>query len=153
MSKTALLALAAALGGCSLLMPKDPISSRVSSEVARSEQLSLESHTLSSLAAIERSLNDYIRAKKGIPGKLDLLLPEYLAEIPAVVTGVPMHRDSSRVSYYNADTIQGGQIDGARIDDTGGWGYVYNDRQVIIFVDCTHKTLSGGLWYQMRGVY
>lgn len=153
MRGTGLLALAAVLTGCSMLMPKDPISSRISSEVARSEQLSLESRTLSSLAAIERSLNDYIRAKKGIPAKLDLLLPEYLAEIPAVVTGIIGHKDNSRVYYYKSDIIQGGQIDGARIDDTGGWGYVYNDQRVIIFVDCTHQTLNGGLWYQMRGVY
>lgn len=153
MRRTALLALAAVLTGCSYLMPKDPISSWVSSEVARSERLSLESRTLSSLAAIERSLNDYIRAKKGIPGKLDLLLPEYLAEIPAVVTGVLGHKDSSRVRYYQAGIISGGQVDGARIDDTGGWGYVYNDHQVIVFVDCTHKTMKGMLWYQMRGVY
>ena len=44
-------------------------------------------------------------------------------------------------------------VNGSRLKDTGGWGYVHNDRQVIIFVDCIHKMMDGKFWYQARGVY
>ncbi len=37
--------------------------------------------------------------------------------------------------------------------DTGKWGYVFNESQVVVFIDCTHKSGRGRPWYQERGVY
>lgn len=144
---------AAALAGCATMQDRDPASRQVSSEIERSERMASESRTLSSLAALERSLNDFIKATGRIPLKLEQMVPEYLAEIPETNLGVPKHKDSSAVRVYGGDLIVNGQVDGSRLRDTGGWGYVFNERQVIVFIDCTHKNMRGNLWYQARGVF
>jgi hypothetical protein len=136
-----------------MLAPRDPVAARVSSEVALSDRRMQESMTLSRLAAIERSLNDFIQAKRRIPQALDELVPEFLAEIPEVVLGIRGINDTRSVRRYPPETIQDGQINGALLDNTGGWGYVYNRDQVIVFVDSTAKRLDGSLWYKARGVY
>ena len=144
---------AALTAACSWLPREERFTKGMSDEVALSSRRTLESHTLSRLAAIERSLNDYIQAKGRVPAKLSELVPEYLAEIPDTELGVSAHRDSSEVRYYPASVIAGGGINGAAITDSGGWGYVHNDRQVIVFVNCTHQRMDGSLWYKARGVY
>jgi hypothetical protein len=123
------------------------------SEIQRSELMASESRTLSSLAALERSLNDFIKSKRHIPVKLDELVPEYLGKIPVLELGIPGHKDTDRVQYYPASIIVNGQVNGRRLKDTGFWGYAFNDRQVIVFVDCTHKSMRGAPWYQARGVF
>lgn len=138
---------------CGALMLRDPVSTGVASEVAQSERMTLESRTRSSLAALERSVNDYIQAKGEVPQRLESLVPEYLAEIPEVVTGVRGHKDTSAVRYYSEEVISDGRINGALIEDSGGWGYVHSAEQVILFVDCTHKSMDGTLWFRVRGVY
>lgn len=145
--------IAAGAAACSFMPKEERFTQGMSDEVALSSKRTLESHTLSRLAAIERSLNDYIQAKGRIPAKLNELVPEYLAEIPDAEVGFKSHRDSSEVHYYPAAVIAGGGINGAAIDDSGGWGYAHNDRQVIVFVNCTHKRMDGSLWYKARGVY
>lgn len=139
--------------GCGTLMDQDPVGVQVSSQIARSERRALESMTLSRLAAIERSLNDYIQAKGRVPKSLADLVPEYLAEIPAAELGIRGMKGLSDVHYYPSDVIHGGQINGALIRGLGGWGYAYNAEQVIVFVDCTRKRIDGTLWYRARGVY
>lgn len=145
-------ALAALLGasGCSFGVRSDRVAKEVTTDVERSERMALESHTRSRLAAIERSLNDYIQAEGRIPSKLGALVPKYLAEIPEVELGIAAHRETGSVKLYPAELIVDGQINGAALSDTGGWGYVHNERRVIVFVDCTHKTMRGKLWYQSR---
>lgn len=138
----------AAAAGC--LLPKDR---PISKEIANSERAVSESHTRSRLAALERSLNDFIRAKRRIPEDLHELVPDYLAEIPEASLGLSAHRDTAQVLYYPPEVIQNGQVDGTRISDGGGWGYVHNGRQVIVFVDCTHQRMDGVLWFRTRGVY
>ncbi|MBI5594480.1 MAG: hypothetical protein HY928_00170 [Elusimicrobia bacterium] len=145
--------IAAGAAACSFLSKDERFTKGMSDEVALSSRRTLESHTLSRLAALERSLNDYIQAKGRIPAKLTDLVPEYLAEIPDAEVGLASHRDTSEVRYYPASVITGGGINGAAIDDSGGWGYAYNDRQVIVFVNCTHQRMDGSLWYKSRGVY
>jgi len=125
----------------------------VNDDIRRSERSSFESHTISRLSVIERSLNDFIQAEKRIPKTLQELIPKYLADVPEAEPGVPGHKDSNAVKYYPAEIIVGGQINGSRLKDTGGWGYAHNERQVIIFVDCVHKMMDGKFWYQARGVY
>lgn len=145
--------LAAAICGCTTFNSRDPVSRRVSNEVALSDRRALESLSLSNLAAMERGLNDYIQAKGRIPARLTELIPDYIAEIPDLNLGVPEHASTKRVSVYPASVILDGQINGTMIDDTGGWGYAFNDKQVILFIDCTHKRIDGSLWYKARGVF
>jgi hypothetical protein len=143
--------------GCSQadmkLDSRPPSTREMTDEVRRSDRQTAESLTLSRLSAIERSLNDYIRAEGRIPRKLEEMAPKYIAEIPEATLGLRGHRDASSVKYYPADVIVDGQINGSRLKDTGGWGYAYNSRQVIVFVDCVHKMMDGKFWYQARGVY
>jgi len=141
------------LSACGYVYRKDSIDKGISPEVEASELRVLESHTLSRLAAIERSLNDFIRGEGRIPKKLNELVPRYIAEIPEVELGYRGHRPNDEIRYYGSSVIVDGQINGAMLDDTGGWGYAFNDRRVIIFVDSTRKRADGTPWYRSRGVY
>lgn len=147
------LAAVLALCGCRGLLGRDDIALQVDAEVRDSERQVRESRTLSSLAKIEASLSDYIKIEKRIPAKLEWLIPKYIAEIPSVEIGVKGHAETSEVKIYPSDILRDGKISGARLLDTGKWGYVFNERQVVIFVDCTHKSGRGRPWYQERGVY
>ncbi|TBR22834.1 hypothetical protein EPO15_07205 [bacterium] len=151
--KRLILVVAALTSACASLGREDRFPKGMSDEVARSVRRSSESHTLSRLAALERSLNDYIQAKGKVPQRLEALVPEYLAEIPDVELGFKEHKDRSDVHYYPASVIVGGGINGAALGDSGGWGYAYNDKRVIVFVDCTHQRMDGSLWYKARGVF
>ena len=44
------------------------------------------------------------------------------------------HSETNRVRAYPSRVLQDGAIDGSKLRDSGAWGYVHNDRQVIIFV-------------------
>jgi len=145
--------LAAASAGCSMHYFDAGLNRDSSQQVMESDRRTLESHTLSSLAAIERSLNDFAQRHHRIPKTLNELVPDFLAEIPAVELGLKGYKNTSEVSYYDASVIIDGEINGAAIDDKGGWGYAHNDRQVIVFVDSTRKRMDGTLWYRARGVY
>lgn len=142
---------ASLLAGCGL--GRDEISRKVDSDVRESDVMIRESRTLSSLAKLEEALAAYIKHEGKIPAKLDQLIPQYLGEIPTVEIGVKGHSDNALVKIYPADVLRDGQITGTRILDTGKWGYVFNDRQVVVFVDCTHNTSRGKPWFQERGVY
>lgn len=151
--KRLILVLTVLASGCAFMAREDRFPKGMSDEVARSVRRTAESHTLSRLAALERSLNDYIQAKGKVPAKLEELVPEYLAEIPDVEMGLKEHKDRSEVRYYPASIIAGGAVNGAALGDSGGWGYAFNDRRVIVFVDCTHQRMDGSLWYKARGVF
>ena len=153
MKRSILVALAAALAACAFASREERFPKGMSDDVARSVRRSAESQTLSRMASLERSLNDFIQAKGRIPAKLTELVPEYLAQIPDVELGMKEHKDSADVQYYPAAVIVGGGINGAALSDSGGWGYAHNDRQVIVFVDCTHARMDGSLWYKTRGVF
>ena len=144
---------AAAFFGCSMHSLDLRLNKGASAEVIQSDRRTLESQTMSALAAIERSLNDYIRSRRSIPKSLEELVPDFLAEIPAVELGLPGYAPTASVTHYAASVIVDGQINGAALEDSGGWGYAYGDRQVIVFVDCTRKRMDGKFWYQARGVY
>ncbi len=128
----------------------DAISRQVSRTIEQSDRAIGESQTLASIAKMELSLSEFTRFERRIPAKLSDLIPAYLAEIPPVRTGVRRHKDTSGVKAYPAEILRGGQIDGTQLRDTGKWGYVYNDRLVVVFVDCTHPTTRGRPWYQER---
>lgn len=152
--KTPVLVLMAVLcAGCKGMGGRDEISRQVDADVRDSDGMIRESRTLSGLAKIEESLDAYVKHENRIPTKLEQLIPKYLAEIPTVELGLPNHNDTNVVKVYPTDVLRDGQVTGARISDTGKWGYVFNDRQVVVFVDCTHKSSRGRPWFQERGVY
>jgi hypothetical protein len=112
-----------------------------------------ENRTLAALAKMEESLNNYIQNEKKIPGTIEEMIPKYLAEMPTVEINVRGHHDNDKVKVYPATILRDGAVDGTKLKDTGYWGYVFNDRQVVVFVDCTHKSRRGRAWYLERGVY
>ncbi len=151
MRKAALLALAATLAGCSFLSSRDSAKDELDAEIERSDRSERESRTITALSLIERSVDDYYHHEGKIPEKLDKLVPKYLAEIPQADTGVRGHASSSAVRYYPATVIRDGVVDGARLKDSGAWGYVFNNRRVIVFVDCTHPNSRQRPWYREAG--
>ena len=142
-----------ALCGCGMLGLKPEHSPGVETEIEKSERYARESRTLSHLAALEAGISDFVKAESRIPTSLQQLVPKFIAEIPTVELAIPGHRPTSETQHYPSDVIRNGAVDGTRIWDTGRWGYVYNDRQVIVFVDCTHLSSRNKPWYQERGVF
>ncbi|MDD5629673.1 MAG: hypothetical protein PHU21_11450 [Elusimicrobia bacterium] len=145
------LALLLALGGCRSLGLKDESSAELERNFQESDRQVRENRTLSSLAEMETALAGFVKTEKRIPEKLDELVPKYLAAVPSVDLAVAGHHETNAVKYYPSDLLRGGQLDGTKLRDTGRWGYVHNDRQVVIFVDCTHPTSRGKPWYKERG--
>lgn len=145
-------ALAAGTAGCKELT-KEGISSEVEQTVRDSDFQVKEIRTLSNLAKLEEALSAYVSAEKKIPDTPELLVPKYLADIPTVEIAVRGHRDNNEVKLYPAAVLRDGKVDGSKLRDTGRWGYVFNDRQVVVFVDCTHNSSRGRPWYLERGVY
>jgi len=143
------LAILLASAGCRGLEARDEKTAELERNFRESERRVRETRTISSLVEMETALDGYVKHERRIPEKLDVLIPKYLAEVPTVdVTG---HRETNYVKYYPSDLLRDGQIDGTRLQDTGRWGYVHNDRQVVIFVDCTHPSGRGRPWYKERG--
>lgn len=147
------LAVSFLFSGCAM-MSRDDIAGRELDTTANAVDLRVkESRTLSTLAKIEVSISNYIKEEGQIPPRLQDLVPKYLAEIPNVELSVGHHREANDVRNYPSSILRDGQIDGTQLKDSGKWGYVYNDRQVIIFVDCTHLSSRGIPWFQERGVF
>ena len=153
MRRTCFVLLLAASGGCAMMTGVEPSAKELDKNAADTDTHIRETKTLSTLAALETKIGAYIKAENKIPKDLEDLVPKYLAEIPTVELGVERHKDSSKVKVYPSEVMRDGQIDGTQLRDTGKWGYTFNDRQVIIFVDCTHNSSRGVPWYQERGVY
>lgn len=146
-------AFAAATAACGGQSREARISEDVDQNVRDAESRAQESRTLSSLAKIEESVATYVKTEKAIPETLDQLVPKYLAEIPPVEIGVRGHRDTAQVKTYPSLILRDGQIDGSQLKDSGRWGYVHNDRQVVVFIDCTHQSGHGHPWYETHGAY
>jgi hypothetical protein len=131
---------------------KDEASMDFDKETSANEARVKEDRVRSSLAQLEARMADYTKTEKKIPEKLEKLVPKYLAEIPAL--DLPAcGRETNKVETYRPDVLRDGQVDGSRIRGTGRWGYVFNDRQIVIFIDCLKPSLRGVPWYQERGVY
>lgn len=144
-------ALAACAGGQS---NRDEVISQDTEKTVEQDELRVrQTETLSALAKMEESIAAYIATEKRIPDSLDQLVPKYLAEIPSVEIDVRGHRDNNLVKVYPSSILRDGQIDGTMLKDTGRWGYVHNDRQVVVFVDCTHQARNGKAWFEQHGAY
>jgi hypothetical protein len=117
------------------------------------DQVVKETKTFSALAKIETALDEYLRTEGKVPAKLTDLIPKYLADIPSVELVGARHKDTSAVQYYPGGVIRDERIDGSQLRDSGKWGYAFTEKQVIIFVDCTHRNSKGIPWFQARGIY
>ncbi|HAM35481.1 MAG TPA: hypothetical protein DEB40_04335 [Elusimicrobia bacterium] len=146
------LSLALLAGACRGPAYRDEGSTELERTFRASERKVKENRILSGLAQMEEALAGYIKTEGRIPDRIDLLVPKYLAEIPDLEIDVPEHGQTSAVKNYPSDALRDGQIDGSRLKDTGRWGYIFNDRQVVVFVDCTHPSSRGRPWYKERGV-
>ncbi|MDD5656308.1 MAG: hypothetical protein PHF00_03535 [Elusimicrobia bacterium] len=144
------LAAVAVLAGCRGIGSKDYGALELERNFADSDRQVRETRTLSSLVQLEASLSDYVKDERRIPDRLEQLIPKYLSGIPSVDIAVRGHRETAAVQYYPADLLVDGLIDGTRLRDTGKWGYAHNERQVVIFVDCTHPSSRGKPWYQEK---
>jgi hypothetical protein len=144
------LAALVAFSGCMGGTRGDASSREVDENVRQLEISAGEGRTRSGLAKLEESIAGYVQAEKRIPQTVEELIPKYLAEMPTVEIFVRGHHDSDRTKIYPASVLRDGQIDGTKLKDTGRWGYVFNDRQVVVFVDCTHKSRRGRAWYLER---
>ncbi|OGS40251.1 MAG: hypothetical protein A2506_12150 [Elusimicrobia bacterium RIFOXYD12_FULL_66_9] len=144
--------LAASFAGCAGLFVKDEASADFDKETSAVEARIKEDRVRSALRRFEESIANFYKSEKRIPERLDQLIPKYLAEVPSL--DLPAcGRESERVEIYPADILRGGQVDGSRLKGTGHWGYVFNDRQVVIFVDCLKPSSRGIPWYQERGLF
>lgn len=147
----AAVAAAAAVAGCSFLAFRDTAKDELGAEIERSDRAEREGRTVTALSLLERSVDDYYHHEGRVPSTLDRLVPQYLGEIPQADTAVRGHGASSVVRYYPSNVIRDGVVDGTRLKDSGAWGYVYNNRQVIVFVDCTHPNSRRRPWYREVG--
>lgn len=152
MRTLAWVAAAALLCGCQTL-GEEPRVEELDQEAGEVDLAVKESKTLSVLAKLETAVADYYKAEGKIPRKLTDLVSKYLADVPTVQLPGSRHKETGAVQYYPGDIIRDGQIDGSRLKDSGKWGYAFTDKQVIIFVDCTHRNSKGLPWYQVRGIY
>ncbi len=154
MNKLLLAAAVVFMSGCAAMLGgKDPGGSEDFDKEASAADISVkETRARASLAKIETSLADYAKTENGIPPKLEKLVPKYLAGIPSL--DLPAcGRETDKVEVYPAIVLRDGQVDGSRIKGTGRWGYVFNDNQVVVFIDCLKASSRGTPWYQERGVY
>jgi hypothetical protein len=144
------LALVLALSGCRMLGLKDESAGELERNLQDSDIKVRETRTLASLAEMETALASFVKGERRIPDSLDELVPKYLAEIPSVDIAVGGHNETNAVRYYASDLLRDGQLDGTKLKDTGRWGYVHNERQVVVFVDCTHPSSRGKPWYREK---
>ena len=141
------------MAGCAgLFGGKDEATADFDKETSANEARVKEDRVRSSLAQLEARMADYTKTEKKIPEKLEKLVPKYLGEIPTLDLPVCGH-ESNKVEVYPVEILRDGQVDGSRIRGSGHWGYVFNDHQIVIFVDCLKPSLRGVPWYQERGVY
>ena len=148
------LTLALACAGCGSARMGTAIESlgEGDAEIALSDRQGQESRTIVALAKLEKSLDEYLQKEGKIPSDLETLVPKYTSGIVTLDTGLAAHKPSNKVAYYPPEVIRDGFVDGTKLRDTGGWGYVHNERQIIVFVDCTHRNSRNRAWYQERGV-
>lgn len=148
----AMLLAAGALGGCGGLLEKDEAAQDFERATSAADSRIKEDKVKTILGRFESAIADYYKTEKRIPAKLGSLVPKYMAEIPEL--DLPAcGRETDKIQEYPATILRDGQVDGSRLRGSGRWGYVYNDRQVVVFVDCLKPSTEGVPWYQVRGVY
>lgn len=154
-------ALFAFIGALAVILPIVAIASFVSfsglgGRLGALKQKSEEGATKGSLGMLRANASIYYGDMEGVyPASLDgLVSPKYLKEIPKAQTAG--HPETAAWTAYGAEvctgkTDYGMTIDGSKLKDTGGWGYVVDPKAPCwgeIFVDCTHKDSKGKAWVE-----
>lgn len=110
------------------------------------------------LAALRSALESFSEERRGgYPPELDELSPRYLRKFPSL--RAPGHPESREVTAYDGEVCSAGEegaaetgrsLDGAKLMDSGKWGYVRDARASCrgsVFIDCTHKDSKGKSWH------
>lgn len=116
---------------------------------ARARNMALEGQTRAELAALRSGLVAYYAELNSYPADLRALAPRYVTEIQPAQT--PLHAPSAQVTLYDGSVCSGKAIDGTKLRDTGGWGYVADTHASCwgtVFVDSTQPTARTGTpWF------
>ncbi len=135
----------------------DSSSRKMDAEASKAQVQAEESQTLSFLGNIDSAIAAYYHDTSSIPPDIKSLVPKYLFEIPIVELGLPDYRNTRMVTVYPPSILKDGRVNGKKIKNTGGWGYVVNGNQVIAFVDSTAvlryplDAHAPKYWYQQSG--
>ena len=99
------------------------------------------------LAALRSALASYYLDTKGsYPADLNQLVPKYTPEIPNVF---PANPAGSGVEIYGPEVCSGAELLGAKLRDTGKWGYVAAPKAPCdgkIFFDSANTDSNGAAW-------
>ncbi|HAM35096.1 MAG TPA: hypothetical protein DEB40_10465 [Elusimicrobia bacterium] len=115
---------------------------------AQLAQKSKEGAVLGNLGTLRSAVAIYYGDNSGkYPTQLVELSQKQLAQIPALQ--LRDHPAGAEVVAYDASVCDKGQVDPAKIRDTGQWGYV-SDPQApcygAVFIDCSHANSQGKTW-------
>lgn len=122
-------------------------------EITELERALMESRTLSNLAALEAALGQFIAKEGKAPAKLEELIPKYISELPPLELGFLGHKTGKGSLRYPPELIQNEILEGSRLEDSGLWGYAGSGLKGKVFVDCSHSTSRGILWYREKGMF
>lgn len=115
---------------------------------------SKEGSTKGNIGLLKSKLAIYYGEHEGVyPARLEDVLDAEISQMPMVDIGE--HPGSNRVTAYGGEVCgptgkYGSEIDGGKIQDSGGWGYVGDEKSPCwgtVFVDCTHADTKGTPWH------
>ncbi|HAH06649.1 MAG TPA: hypothetical protein DCM05_09015 [Elusimicrobia bacterium] len=105
------------------------------------------------IALLRYSVDAGAAGKEPAPQTLEGLAPDYLLSLPLLDGGV--HPASAEAEPYAPGICRSGEagaeLDGAKLKDTGRWGYLRGGEeacQAVVFVDCTHTDSTSKEWYR-----
>lgn len=118
---------------------------------------SREGATKGNLGALRAASAIYYGDTEGnYPATLEGMIgPKWIDHIPAADNGV--HPKSANWTAYGDEVCEpmadpkNGKLGGARLRDTGAWGYVADPKSNcwgMVFVDCTHADSKGKPWFE-----
>lgn len=105
------------------------------------------------LGSLRSALSIYYGDMEGqYPAALDALIPNHLQTMPKLK--LAGHEETAAWTPYGAEVCTGSsaygtEIDAAKLQDTGGWGYVADPNAKchgMVFVDCAHQDTKGKRW-------
>lgn len=116
-----------------------------------------EGATKGNLGALRAATAIYYGDTDGsYPATLEGMIgPKWIDGIPAAKTGD--HPETRAWTAYGDEVCEpmpdpkNGKLGGARLRDTGGWGYVADPKSNcwgMVFVDCTHRDQKGKPWFE-----
>jgi len=126
-------------------------------QFARFQNKAKETITVAQLGSLRTELEMYAGDHdEKYPTDLSLLVPKYRDKIEPIWLADHPGNGSTPIRAYSGDVCSGSKdadsvIDGFKLKDTGGFGYVTDPKAACfghLFVDCTHKRVGGNEWYR-----